>query len=175
MVLKRVNEKGIRPSFISLQPKVFFLQCVEDSTKISLEALNLIKTTSEMEQWVQPGGNSGPLLIHRHSYTHILADSPQQKRNNYHPVLFLSLRSGSSADSTMDRIKVPSKSKYFLQCPVTSHHAQYIWRHDNEKTVSCSMTDQQCLLLIDSMGPEQVGSYKCESEEMGYSKVLAQY
>ncbi|CAK6984248.1 semaphorin-7A [Scomber scombrus] len=263
--------------------------CVADSTKMSIEALNSIKTTSEMEHWVRPVGNSGPLLIHRHSYTHILADSPQQKRNNHHPVLFLSLKnggvhkvtqnksqafviaenqpfnhrahilsitlnhpsrklyvssarelvqldvadcthygdtcqecilardpycgwngehcvlatqstlqdvdngsyakcissflpttllhgkgSGSSADSTMDRIKVPSKSKYFLQCPVTSHHAQYFWLH-NEKPVSCSMTDQQCLLLIDSMGPEQGGSYICESEEMGYRKVLAQY
>ena len=58
----------------------------------------------------------------------------------------------------MDRIKVPSESKYFLQCQVTSHHAQYTWLHDG-KPVSCSMTDQQCLLLIDSMGPEKVGSY----------------
>ncbi|XP_053172768.1 semaphorin-7A [Scomber japonicus] len=262
-------------------------KCLPDSTKISVDVLNMIKKTSEMEQWVQPVGNSGPLLINRHSYTHILADSLQHKRNN-HTVLFLSLRnggvhkvtqnesqafviagfqpfhhsahilsitlnqpsrklyvsstselvqldvadcthyghtcqecilardpycgwdgghcvlatestlqdvdngscdkcpsaspshyqpfkgSGSSEDSTMDRIKVPSESKYFLQCQVTSHHAQYIWLHDG-KPVSCSMTDQQCLLLIDSMGPEKVGSYKCESEEMGHKIVLAQY
>lgn len=77
-------------------------------------------------------------------------------------------------DEAKVSITLPPESKYFLQCPVSSHHAQYTWRHPESNT-SCSSTEQQCLLLIDSMGPEQVGTYTCVSEEMGYSRVLAQY
>uniref|UniRef100_A0A3P8SG89 Sema domain-containing protein n=1 Tax=Amphiprion percula TaxID=161767 RepID=A0A3P8SG89_AMPPE len=72
-------------------------------------------------------------------------------------------------------ITLRSQSKYFLRCPVSSRHAQYRWTWGLKSSTSCSSREQQCLLLIDSMGPEQVGTYKCVSEEMGYSKVLAQY
>ncbi|XP_039992333.1 semaphorin-7A-like [Xiphias gladius] len=78
------------------------------------------------------------------------------------------------ADENVDRITLPSRSRYFLQCPVSSHHAQYTWRH-LESSIPCRSKDQECLLLIDSIGPEQVGDYRCVSEELGYSKVLAQY
>ncbi|XP_067451742.1 semaphorin-7A-like [Thunnus thynnus] len=270
--------KGHRTVGHKVRPR----ECVTDSTKIPIDVLGIIKQTSEMEDWVQPVGKSRPLLINHHSYTHIYADSSQHKRNNSHPVLFLSLKNAvhkvtqneSQAfviaeyrpfkhrdhilsiilrpstsklyvsskselvqldvancaqygdtcegcilardpycgwngthcspetkdtmqdvdegnhnkcrspvqlpgkafrrDKAEDSVTIPSESKYFLQCPVTSHHAQYFWQH-GEKQVSCSMRDQQCLLLIDSMGPEQVGTYTCKSEEMGYSKDLAQY
>ncbi|XP_034729177.1 semaphorin-7A isoform X1 [Etheostoma cragini] len=83
-----------------------------------------------------------------------------------------------STDKTADKAKgsitLPPDSKYFLQCPMSSHHAQYTWCHPESNT-SCSSMEQQCLFLIDSMGPEQVGTYTCVSEEMGYSRVLAQY
>ncbi|XP_031704119.1 semaphorin-7A [Anarrhichthys ocellatus] len=78
------------------------------------------------------------------------------------------------ADEAKGSVTLPPKSKYFLQCPVSSHHAQYTWRH-LESDTSCSSREQRCLLLIDSMGPEQAGTYKCVSEEMGYIRVLAQY
>lgn len=82
------------------------------------------------------------------------------------------------ADKKVESIRLPSQSKYFLQCPVSSHHAQYTWRHPEhhpEGFTSCSSREQQCLLLINSMGPEQVGTYTCESKEMGYKRVLAQH
>lgn len=41
--------------------------------------------------------------------------------------------------------------------------------------MTCRSKDQQCLLLINSMGPEQEGTYTCVSEEMGYRKVRAEY
>lgn len=66
------------------------LQCVADSTRIPLDTLKKIEKTSEMEQWVRPVDNSGPILFNHHSYTHIYVDSSQHKRNS-HPVLFLSL------------------------------------------------------------------------------------
>ncbi|XP_076600205.1 semaphorin-7A [Chaetodon auriga] len=259
-------------------------KCVKDSRTIPLEELRTIEKTSEMEQWVWPVNNSGPILFNHHSYTHIYVDSSHHKRNN-HPVLFLSLNNGGihkliknkgqsfviaeyrpfnyrahvlgiilhptsrklyvnnrselvqldvancghygdrceecvlardpycgwngahctthgavqdvargnyticrfeshgkalkySADARknedVNSIRLPSNSKYFLRCPVSSHHAQYTWHHP-ESSTSCSSREQQCLHLIDSMGPKQVGTHACVSEEMGYRRVLAQY
>nr|XP_020514341.1 semaphorin-7A-like [Labrus bergylta] len=69
---------------------------------------------------------------------------------------------------------VPYKSKYFLQCPVSSLHAEYTWLHP-KGSKSCSLKEQECLLLIHSMSPEQDGTYTCESEEKGYKKVVVKY
>ncbi|XP_073320562.1 semaphorin-7A-like [Pagrus major] len=261
-----------------------FRACVQDSTKIPLEILKLIKPTTEMQEWVRPVKHSGPLLLSHHHYTHIYVDGSPNKGSNNHPVLFLSLNNGGihkvirnasqafviaeyrpfnhtaqvlsillhpsakklyvnsqselvqlnvancskyghscedcvlardpycgwkrlhcrpethgtlqdvaggnhsiclsgrvdrySTDSRVDKdvvtIRVPPHSKYFLKCPVSSHHAQYTWHHPKGST-SCSLQEKQCLHLIDSMGPEQVGTYKCVSDEMGHSKVLAEY
>lgn len=65
-------------------------------------------------------------------------------------------------------------SRYFLSCPVTSHHANYTWYHPKGAT-SCSPEQQPCLWLIDSMSPEYEGTYKCMSEEGGHSKTLKLY
>lgn len=70
----------------------FSPQCVPDSTKILLDTLKMIEKTSEMEQWIQPVGDSGPLLFNDHNYTHIYVDSSHRNGNNNHTVLFLSLR-----------------------------------------------------------------------------------
>ncbi|XP_029987109.1 semaphorin-7A [Sphaeramia orbicularis] len=256
--------------------------CVSDSTKIPLEILRLIKTTSEMEDWVQPVDSSGPL---HHNYTHISVDNVEDKMKNSHRVLFLSLHNGgvhkvmqsknqtfiiaeyrpfgqrahihgitlnpssrklyvssrgqlvqldvadcaqygdtcedcvlardpycswineqctaetqgewqdvehgnsgicksvsktskylASASGILsdDTITLPLEAKYFLSCPISSHHAEYTWNHP-ESTTSCNPKDQQCLHLIDRMSHEQVGTYLCVSKEMGYTKVLAKY
>ncbi|XP_039866729.1 semaphorin-7A-like isoform X3 [Simochromis diagramma] len=73
-----------------------------------------------------------------------------------------------------DPVPVPRYSKYFLQCPVSSRHAQYSWQH-HENSTACSSGKEQCLYLIDNMDNECKGTYKCISQEMGYSKVLVQY
>ncbi|XP_038556559.1 semaphorin-7A-like [Micropterus salmoides] len=267
-------------------------ECVQDSTKITADTLRKIKKTLEMEKWISPVGNSGPLLFNYHSYTRIYAHTSQNKSNDHPPVLFLSLNNGgvhkvtqnktstfvnaeyrpfnhtthilsiilhpssrnlyvnsrselvqldvancaqygdnceqcvlardpycgwnsisctlattntlqdvaqgnhticlsvssqqpvrspdTHADEAKGSIKLRSQSKYFLECPVSSHHAQYTWHHlksspNSESSTSCNLMEERCLHLIDSMGPEQVGTYKCVSEEMGYSRVLAQY
>uniref|UniRef100_UPI0037E6FB81 semaphorin-7A-like isoform X1 n=1 Tax=Semicossyphus pulcher TaxID=241346 RepID=UPI0037E6FB81 len=80
----------------------------------------------------------------------------------------------SVSDNDKGCIPLHSESKYFLQCSVSSLHAEYTWHHP-EGSTSCSSKEQQCLLLIDSMGPKQDGNYKCVSEEKGYSKVVAEY
>ncbi|XP_063335598.1 semaphorin-7A isoform X2 [Pelmatolapia mariae] len=80
----------------------------------------------------------------------------------------------NASNYTGDPVPVPRYSKYFLQCPVSSRHAQYSWQHD-ENSTSCSSGKEQCLYLIDSMDSRCKGIYKCISQEMGYSKVLVQY
>ncbi|XP_068171926.1 semaphorin-7A-like [Antennarius striatus] len=261
--------------------------CVSDSTKISLDTLRMIKMTAEMQQWVHPVEDFGPLLFKHHMYTHIAVDTLQHRRKDDCPVLFLSLNhggihkvinnknhtfiiseyqpfdkkthilsillhrssrklyvnsrsemiqidvadcaqhgdsceecvlardpycgwdgdhcspdiSGTKQDVAQGNhticndqllgkvfasytneqpnndvvtVEVPTHSSYFLQCPISSHHAKYTWYH-NEIPTQCSSRDHQCLLLINGMGPEQVGNYTCVSKEMGYSRVLANY
>ncbi|XP_019216233.1 semaphorin-7A [Oreochromis niloticus] len=65
-------------------------------------------------------------------------------------------------------------TKHFLQCPVSSRHAQYSWQH-LQISSSCIGKPDHCFYLINSMGPEQEGTHTCVSEEMGYRKILAQY
>ncbi|KAM7014896.1 semaphorin-7A [Tautogolabrus adspersus] len=62
-------------------------------------------------------------------------------------------------------VTLPLKSKYFLECPVSSLHAEYTWLHP-KGSKSCSLKEQQCLLLIDSMGPEQEGTYTSSVREV---------
>ncbi|XP_054627449.1 semaphorin-7A [Dunckerocampus dactyliophorus] len=71
-------------------------------------------------------------------------------------------------------VPLPPESKYFLQCPTSSRHALYAWRHRDEQT-PCDWSQHGCLLLIDSMGTRREGGYTCVSEERGYSRVLARY
>ncbi|KAK5604926.1 hypothetical protein CRENBAI_006521 [Crenichthys baileyi] len=71
-------------------------------------------------------------------------------------------------------VTVPFQSSYFLRCPMSSHHAQYTW-HSPEGSSSCNPGEGKCILLIDRMTPKQEGDYTCESEEMGYRKVLTQF
>ncbi|KAM9700028.1 semaphorin-7A-like isoform 1-T1 [Menidia menidia] len=72
------------------------------------------------------------------------------------------------------QVQLPRRSRYFLRCPVSSHHAHYTW-HGPGNATSCSSRGEQCLLLIDGMDWAQEGDYKCVSEELGYSKVLTHY
>ncbi|KAF3686895.1 Semaphorin-7A Semaphorin-K1 [Channa argus] len=260
-------------------------ECVADSKSLSLEILKMVEKTSEMDHWVKPFNNSGPLLFNHHHYTYIYVDSSKDKKNDDHIVLFLSTNKGrihkvihsstqtlviaeyrpfdqqedifsillqptsrklylksrsevaqldvancpqygdscedcllardpycawnsthcipvtqdklqdvafgnysicshlpkkelnlpfsTHPDKGVETIRLPAKAKYFLRCPVSSHHAQYNWIHLKKST--CSLKDQQCLLMIDSMGHEHVGNYTCSSEEMGYKKVRAEY
>uniref|UniRef100_A0A3Q2QMT8 Semaphorin-7A n=2 Tax=Fundulus heteroclitus TaxID=8078 RepID=A0A3Q2QMT8_FUNHE len=79
---------------------------------------------------------------------------------------------GQPADKNV--VSVPAQSSFILRCPVTSHHAHYTWDSPQGLT-RCHPQEGQCLYLIESMTAKQVGEYKCESEERGHRKVLAQY
>ncbi|KAM9408687.1 semaphorin-7A isoform 2-T2 [Pholidichthys leucotaenia] len=83
-------------------------------------------------------------------------------------------RKGPGSENLVPTITIPPQFKYFLSCPVSSHHARYRWLHGGNST-ACSSREEECVLLIHSMGPEHVGTYTCESEEMGYTKMLVRY
>ncbi|KAL1007213.1 hypothetical protein UPYG_G00083520 [Umbra pygmaea] len=86
--------------------------------------------------------------------------------------------SGTSQRGSAKIIKLPLFLKYFLKCPTISSYANYSWMHfGNAVSTPCTFTEpeRQCLLLIESMGPEQVGTYTCVSEESGYKQTLAEY
>lgn len=89
-------------------------------------------------------------------------------------VLFSVSKYPPGRDDVTKSITLPLDSKYFLQCPVSSHQARYTWIHP-ERTPSWSLEDSPGLLLIPSMSPEQEGRYRCVSEERGYTRVLADY
>ncbi|XP_053284736.1 semaphorin-7A isoform X1 [Pleuronectes platessa] len=93
------------------------------------------------------------------------------------PVLLQTASRYSTDARAPERVKpiaLPPNSKYFLSCPMLSKHAEYTWRQGKDTTL-CRLKEQECLLLIDSMSPEQVGTHTCESEELGFKKVLVQY
>uniref|UniRef100_A0A1A7XE62 Semaphorin 7A, GPI membrane anchor (John Milton Hagen blood group) n=2 Tax=Iconisemion striatum TaxID=60296 RepID=A0A1A7XE62_9TELE len=69
---------------------------------------------------------------------------------------------------------LPPQFKYFLSCPMLSHHAQYTWHHPGGVT-TCNPLEDQCLFLIDNMSEAQQGKYTCESKESGYSRVLVEH
>ncbi|KAM6979600.1 uncharacterized protein FYW47_018753 [Aplochiton taeniatus] len=79
-------------------------------------------------------------------------------------------------DTVDNTIRVPLSSKYYLRCPTKSNHAEYSWHHPGRtNSTPCVHKESQCLLLIESMSPEQEGTYSCVSEERGYRRTLAQY
>lgn len=71
-------------------------------------------------------------------------------------------------------ISVLPNYSFFLRCPLTSHHAQYEWRHPGGST-ACDSREEHCLLLMDHMAAWPKGDYTCESTEEGYVKVIRRY
>ncbi|XP_062327088.1 semaphorin-7A [Osmerus eperlanus] len=274
-VFKASNFKGYTGTIPSPRPGI----CSPDSTKpLSHDFVTLVNKDTEMEDWVMPTGNTGPLLVHHHNYTHILGDRVQTE----HTVLFLSTEKGVihkvlekddkafviaeyqpfssrthilnmmihsssgklyvSSSSELVQVnlvscgqygpqcedcvlardpycgwngthcapatrmtnvthgdaticKTPQKepvykvqtsspatdvrpvkmdSKHFLICPISSNHAQYSW-YRNDEPLPFLSTERECLLLIESMSFANAGTYRCESEEGGYRRTLAQY
>ncbi|KAG7467978.1 hypothetical protein MATL_G00137990 [Megalops atlanticus] len=81
---------------------------------------------------------------------------------------------GVASPSRSKAQKIFRWSKHYLECPMFSSHAQYVWKH-NGADKECVRTEGSCLLLIDSMTPEHDGSYECVSSEGGYSSTVVEY
>ncbi|KAF4071920.1 hypothetical protein AMELA_G00268390 [Ameiurus melas] len=77
-------------------------------------------------------------------------------------------RTNSKSDSNSS---VPQDSKFYLKCPMESQHATYVWDHQGRRR-ECVLTEQDCLLLIDSMSEKDEGVYECVSSENGYDRTI---
>ncbi|XP_066540275.1 semaphorin-7A-like [Hoplias malabaricus] len=69
---------------------------------------------------------------------------------------------------------VPWNSRYYLKCSTPSQQASYFWNHEGRRK-ECVFTGQDCLLLIESMSEDYVGSYMCQALENGQERTLVSY
>ncbi|KAM9481520.1 semaphorin-7A-like [Clarias gariepinus] len=77
-------------------------------------------------------------------------------------------------DNRDSPISVSQDSKFYLKCPKESQHASYTWEHQG-RTMPCVSTDQDCLLLIDSMSERDEGVYTCIATENGYERTIIRH
>ncbi|XP_053356553.1 semaphorin-7A-like [Clarias gariepinus] len=77
-------------------------------------------------------------------------------------------------DNRDSPISVSQDSKFYLKCPKESQHALYTWDHQG-RTMPCVSTDQDCLLLIDSMSQRDEGVYTCIATENGYERTIIRH
>ncbi|XP_067275293.1 semaphorin-7A isoform X2 [Pseudorasbora parva] len=81
---------------------------------------------------------------------------------------------GGETSSVYPAVHIPPSSRYFLLCPMTSHHATYNWHH-KDTYEECVVSNQDCLYLIHSMNETLEGSYRCVSTEEGYNRTVTRY
>ncbi|XP_036593168.1 semaphorin-7A [Trichosurus vulpecula] len=80
--------------------------------------------------------------------------------------------SGEAQSVTLAR-----NSRYYLTCPVESHHATYSWHHGDKKVHRCEpgWQNSDCILFIEKLTDEQYGLYRCKAEEGTYSRIAVQW
>ncbi|KAL4613220.1 semaphorin-7A-like isoform X1 [Arapaima gigas] len=76
-----------------------------------------------------------------------------------------------SQEITLDLL--PSGS-CFLRCPMPWAHAEYSWHYQGTQQ-QCVYTEEDCLLLIDNVNPQQDRMYWCEASEGGYRRTIMTY
>ncbi|XP_072551672.1 semaphorin-7A [Salminus brasiliensis] len=69
---------------------------------------------------------------------------------------------------------IPQDSKYYLKCSAPSQYASYTWIHDGAEK-ECLSTDEDCLLLIESMSESDEGTYQCKASENGQIWTVSSY
>ncbi|XP_066885444.1 semaphorin-7A isoform X2 [Kogia breviceps] len=70
----------------------------------------------------------------------------------------------------LQKVSLAQNSRYYLSCPMESHHATYSWRHENSVEQSCEPGHQSpnCILFIENLTDLQYGHYYCEAQEGSY-------
>ncbi|XP_053479609.1 semaphorin-7A-like [Ictalurus furcatus] len=81
------------------------------------------------------------------------------------------LKINESRTNSNSPSSVPRDSKFYLSCPMESQYASYVWDHRG-RIRECVLTEQDCLLLIDSMSEKDEGVYECVSSENGYDRTI---
>uniref|UniRef100_G3WM75 Semaphorin 7A (JohnMiltonHagen blood group) n=1 Tax=Sarcophilus harrisii TaxID=9305 RepID=G3WM75_SARHA len=70
-------------------------------------------------------------------------------------------------------VTLARNARYYLTCPVESHHATYSWHLGDKKLHRCEpgWPSSDCILFIEKLTDEQFGLYRCQAQEGSYSRV----
>nr|XP_020659490.1 semaphorin-7A [Pogona vitticeps] len=69
-------------------------------------------------------------------------------------------------------VTVPQQSRYYLNCTVESHHANYTWFHNNRAILHCRPGHRHCIHFIDNMTDDLYGTYSCIAKEDWFTQTL---
>ncbi|XP_072838386.2 semaphorin-7A isoform X1 [Pogona vitticeps] len=69
-------------------------------------------------------------------------------------------------------VTVPQQSRYYLNCTVESHHANYTWFHNNRAILHCRPGHRHCIYFIDNMTDDLYGTYSCIAKEDWFTQTL---
>ncbi|XP_062819136.1 semaphorin-7A isoform X2 [Anolis carolinensis] len=90
------------------------------------------------------------------------------------PDICASSNHSSTKDDTNhhENIIVPPHARYYLNCSVQSHHANYTWIHEGQSIAHCSAGHHHCIHFIDNMTDGFYGTYSCVSQEDWFNETL---
>ncbi|XP_066491640.1 semaphorin-7A [Tiliqua scincoides] len=71
-----------------------------------------------------------------------------------------------------EAVAVPSLSRYYLNCTIESHHANYTWFHNDKSIAHCGGGRPQCIYFINKMTGELYGNYTCVSQEDWFNRTI---
>ncbi|XP_061451351.1 semaphorin-7A isoform X2 [Rhineura floridana] len=93
--------------------------------------------------------------------------------------VFLDVCASSNHGSTKGDYTEPCKnitvvpsSRYYLNCSIESHHANYTWLHHNRNIAHCGSGHRHCIHFIGNMTDELYGTYSCISQEDSFNQTL---
>uniref|UniRef100_A0A8C6WTX8 Sema domain-containing protein n=2 Tax=Neogobius melanostomus TaxID=47308 RepID=A0A8C6WTX8_9GOBI len=135
--------------------------CVADSTKLGFETLKQIKASREMQKSIQPGNSLGPILISYHHYSHITVHNFQDKRDNNHTILFLSLSSGAVHKVKLKRSGSEANPFIIAEYKPFNHRAHIVSMSLNPSTKKLYVTSKTEVAQIDVANCERYGDV-CE-------------
>uniref|UniRef100_A0A8D0GV17 Semaphorin 7A (JohnMiltonHagen blood group) n=1 Tax=Sphenodon punctatus TaxID=8508 RepID=A0A8D0GV17_SPHPU len=73
---------------------------------------------------------------------------------------------------SFQNVTVMPFSRYYLSCPMESHHAAYTWIHNDHIIKRCESNHRHCLHFIDNVTDECYGTYACFSQESYFNQTV---
>ncbi|XP_078288159.1 semaphorin-7A [Rhinoraja longicauda] len=94
--------------------------------------------------------------------------------------LNVSICNGASDDvlsvEEVTELMVSAGAYLYLPCPVTSYHAAYSWRHEEQRErIACTINGGSCPLIFDGRTPVSNGLFTCTATEDGLEERVAAY
>uniref|UniRef100_A0A8C6UB01 Sema domain-containing protein n=1 Tax=Neogobius melanostomus TaxID=47308 RepID=A0A8C6UB01_9GOBI len=132
-----------------------------ECTKLGFETLKQIKASREMQKSIQPGNSLGPILISYHHYSHITVHNFQDKRDNNHTILFLSLSDGAVHKVKLKRSGSEANPFIIAEYKPFNHRAHIVSMSLNPSTKKLYVTSKTEVAQIDVANCERYGDV-CE-------------